>query len=79
LAGAKDKAAEAARLAAKSVEKFREADERWRRSRGALAGEHLRVLGEAIEQERQAIEEFGEAVELRRQAVEELAADLEKK
>ena len=76
MAAAKDKGAKAARLAAESAEKFSKAAERERGSRGAPPGEHLRVLEETIEEERQAVEEFGEAVELQRQAVEERAAEL---
>jgi len=56
MADSEDKISEAARLAAESIEKFREADERERESRAAPTGEHLRVMGESIEQERQAIE-----------------------
>jgi hypothetical protein len=76
---AEDKISEAARLAAESLEKFRRADERERESRAAPTDEHLRVLGESIEEERQAIEEFGEAIELQRRAIEERAGDLEEK
>jgi Sec-independent protein translocase protein TatA len=76
---AKDKISEAARLAAESIEKFRKADERERESRTASTDDHLRVMGESIKEERQAIEEFGEAIELQRQAIEEHAADLEEK
>lgn len=79
MADAKDKGSEAARLAAEGLEKFRKADERERESRAAPTDEHLRVLGELIEQERQATEEFGEAIELQRQAIEERAAALEEK
>jgi hypothetical protein len=46
--GAEDKRAEAARLAAESAEKFRQAAERERESRGASAEEHLRILDESI-------------------------------
>ncbi len=76
---AKDKRSEAARLAAEGIEKFREADARGRESRAAPTDEHLRVMGESIEEERKAIEKFGEAIELRRRAIEERAADLEEK
>jgi Sec-independent protein translocase protein TatA len=79
MADCKDKISEAARLAAESIEKFRKADERERESRGVATDEHLRVMGESIEEERQAIEEFGEAIELQRQVIEERAADLEEK
>jgi hypothetical protein len=72
---AKDKSSEAARLAAESFEKFRGADERERESRAAPTDEHLRVLGESIQEERQAIDEFGEAIELQRQAIEERAGE----
>lgn len=76
---AEDKRSEVARLAAESLEKFRGADERERESRDAPTDEHLRVMGESIEEERQAIEQFGEAIELRRQAIKERAADIEEK
>ena len=76
---ARDKINEAARLAAESLEKFRKADERERESRAAPTDEHLRVMGESIEEERQAIEEFGEAIELQRRAIEDRAHDLEEK
>jgi hypothetical protein len=72
---ANDKSSEAARLAAESIEKFRRADERERESRAAPTDEHLRVLDESIQEERQAVEEFGEAMDLQRQAIEERAGE----
>lgn len=50
--GAEDKRAEAARLAAESVEKFSQAAEREPESSGASTEEQMRVLEEAIEEER---------------------------
>ena len=76
MTAASKKRDEAARLAADSIERFRDAAERERQSRDASPEEHLRVLEETIEEERQAIEEFGEAVTLQRQAVKEQATEL---
>jgi len=78
LTASSDKAAEAERIAAESLNRFRAAADRELESRDGPDEERLRVLDESIREEGQAIEEFGRAVDLNKQAVREHEAPAEK-
>ena len=68
---------EATRLATESLDNLRDAAQRERESRGAPLKERLRVRDETGAEEQQAIDLFGQALELERQAIDERAESLE--